>query len=174
MFKKSENCCPVCGGKFGLVRYYSWSTGLCSKECRDKFRAHCNRDRNWLSGFAATALVAATVFVSTTSAHAAPDSVGVGSVPCSKYLEFTDATNNTVIATWVHGYATALNVMRTVAGAPTYDVTVLAKKVDQIAGVVYARCQQKPLENVSLVVLEIVTALPVDAASNRKPSANFR
>jgi hypothetical protein len=26
--------CPVCHGKFGLVRYYSWRTGFCSKACR--------------------------------------------------------------------------------------------------------------------------------------------
>ena len=25
--------CAVCDGKFGLVRYYSWRTALCSKKC---------------------------------------------------------------------------------------------------------------------------------------------
>ena len=30
--------CGVCHGKFGLVRYYSWRTPLCSKKCVDRFR----------------------------------------------------------------------------------------------------------------------------------------
>jgi hypothetical protein len=25
--------CAICEGKFGLVRYYSWRTALCSKQC---------------------------------------------------------------------------------------------------------------------------------------------
>jgi hypothetical protein len=31
--------CAVCDGKFGLVRYYSWRTALCSKKCVDRLRA---------------------------------------------------------------------------------------------------------------------------------------
>ena len=40
--------CAVCDGKFGLVRYYSWRTPLCSKKCVDRFRACRASDRNWL------------------------------------------------------------------------------------------------------------------------------
>ena len=40
--------CSVCDGKFGLVRYYSWRTPLCSKKCADRFRARGASDRNWL------------------------------------------------------------------------------------------------------------------------------
>ncbi len=40
--------CAVCDGKFGLVRYYSWRTPLCSKKCVDRFRARRASDRNWL------------------------------------------------------------------------------------------------------------------------------
>lgn len=40
--------CAVCDGKFGLVRYYSWRTPLCSKKCIDLFRARRESDRNWL------------------------------------------------------------------------------------------------------------------------------
>jgi hypothetical protein len=40
--------CSVCDGKFGLVRYYSWRTPLCSKKCVDRFRARRASDRNWL------------------------------------------------------------------------------------------------------------------------------
>jgi hypothetical protein len=40
--------CAVCHGKFGLVRYYSWRTALCSKKCVDCFRARRASDRNWL------------------------------------------------------------------------------------------------------------------------------
>jgi hypothetical protein len=38
----------VCGGKFGLIRYYSWRTALCSKKCVDRFRTRRERDRRWL------------------------------------------------------------------------------------------------------------------------------
>src|SRR5712675_807251 len=31
--------CVVCDGKFGLIRYYSWRTPLCSKKCVDRFKA---------------------------------------------------------------------------------------------------------------------------------------
>ena len=40
--------CAVCDGKFGLVRYYSWRTPLCSKKCVDRFRVRRASDRNWL------------------------------------------------------------------------------------------------------------------------------
>jgi hypothetical protein len=40
--------CSVCECKFGLVRYYSWRTALCSKKCVDCFRARRASDRNWL------------------------------------------------------------------------------------------------------------------------------
>jgi hypothetical protein len=40
--------CSVRDGKFGLVRYYSWRTPLCSKKCVDRFRARRASDRNWL------------------------------------------------------------------------------------------------------------------------------
>ena len=40
--------CAVCEGKFGLVRYDSWRTPLCSKPCIDRFKARRESDRNWL------------------------------------------------------------------------------------------------------------------------------
>jgi hypothetical protein len=40
--------CAACDGKFGLVRYYSWRTPLCSKRCVDRFRARWTSDCNWL------------------------------------------------------------------------------------------------------------------------------
>ena len=40
--------CAVCDGKFGLVRYYSWRTPICSRRCVDRFRARRQSDRNWL------------------------------------------------------------------------------------------------------------------------------
>ena len=40
--------CAVCDGKFGLVRYYSSRTPLCSKKCVDRFRVRRTSDRNWL------------------------------------------------------------------------------------------------------------------------------
>jgi len=40
--------CAVCDGKFGLVRYYSWRTQLCSKSCVNRFRARRESDRNWV------------------------------------------------------------------------------------------------------------------------------
>jgi hypothetical protein len=45
--------CAVCGAKFGLIRYYSWRTPLCSKKCLDRFRARRERDRLWLFRFQA-------------------------------------------------------------------------------------------------------------------------
>jgi hypothetical protein len=43
--------CPVCNGKFGLVRHYSWRTALCSKKCVDRLRARRASDLNWLPWF---------------------------------------------------------------------------------------------------------------------------
>jgi hypothetical protein len=40
--------CAVCEGKFGLVRYHSWRTPLCSKKCVDRFKARRESDRNWM------------------------------------------------------------------------------------------------------------------------------
>ena len=40
--------CPICDGKFGLVRRYSWRTALCSKKCADRFAARQECDRRWL------------------------------------------------------------------------------------------------------------------------------
>jgi hypothetical protein len=40
--------CAVCDGKFGLIRYYSWCTPLCSRRCLDRFRTHGASDRNSL------------------------------------------------------------------------------------------------------------------------------
>jgi hypothetical protein len=40
--------CAVCDGKFGLIRYYSWRTPLCSRKCTDRVRARRISDRNWL------------------------------------------------------------------------------------------------------------------------------
>jgi hypothetical protein len=40
--------CAICDGKFGLIRYYSWRTALCSKKCADRFKARQEGDRRWL------------------------------------------------------------------------------------------------------------------------------
>jgi Bacterial regulatory helix-turn-helix protein, lysR family len=40
--------CAVCDGRFGLIRYYSWRTPLCSKKCVDRFKARWAGDRKWL------------------------------------------------------------------------------------------------------------------------------
>jgi hypothetical protein len=44
----TDERCAVCGGKFGLVRYYSWRTALCSRKCVDRLRVRQASDRNWL------------------------------------------------------------------------------------------------------------------------------
>ena len=41
--------CPICDGRFGLMRQYSCRTALCSKRCADRFRARQETDRKWLS-----------------------------------------------------------------------------------------------------------------------------
>jgi hypothetical protein len=40
--------CAICDGKFGLIRYYSWRTALCSKRCADRFKTRQDGDRRWL------------------------------------------------------------------------------------------------------------------------------
>ena len=40
--------CTVCGGRFGLVRYYSWQTAICSKRCAGRLMARRESDRRWL------------------------------------------------------------------------------------------------------------------------------
>jgi ribosomal protein L37E len=45
--------CAICGGKFGLVRHYSWRSQLCSKKCADRFKIRRESDRDWLHPFRA-------------------------------------------------------------------------------------------------------------------------
>jgi hypothetical protein len=45
--------CAICNGRFGLIRYYSCRTALCSKKCADLFRARQESDRKWLRGLQA-------------------------------------------------------------------------------------------------------------------------
>jgi hypothetical protein len=40
--------CAICDGRFGLIRYYSWRTALCSKKCADRFKDRQDGDRRWL------------------------------------------------------------------------------------------------------------------------------
>jgi hypothetical protein len=40
--------CAICEGRFGLVRYYSWRTALCSKKCVDRFKIRREADSAWL------------------------------------------------------------------------------------------------------------------------------
>lgn len=44
----SVKSCAVCGGKFGLIRYYWWRTALCSRKCVDRFNARRKADHQWL------------------------------------------------------------------------------------------------------------------------------
>jgi len=48
-----EERCAICGRKFGLVRYYSWRTALCSTKCVDHFQARREGDHEWLWRFRA-------------------------------------------------------------------------------------------------------------------------
>jgi hypothetical protein len=41
--------CPICDGKFGLVRHYSCRTPLCSRKCVVRFKSRLEADRKWLS-----------------------------------------------------------------------------------------------------------------------------
>jgi hypothetical protein len=47
-FRTTSNRCDVCDGKFGLVRYYSWRTVLCSKRCRERHKQRRANDLKWL------------------------------------------------------------------------------------------------------------------------------
>jgi hypothetical protein len=40
--------CAICDGKFGLIRYHSWRTALCSKKCAVRFKTRQESDRRWL------------------------------------------------------------------------------------------------------------------------------
>jgi hypothetical protein len=40
--------CAIREGRFGLVRYYSWRTALCSKKCADRFKTRREDDRRLL------------------------------------------------------------------------------------------------------------------------------
>lgn len=44
----SAGCCAVCGGKFGLIRYYCWRTALCSRKRVARFRVRREADHRWL------------------------------------------------------------------------------------------------------------------------------
>lgn len=44
----SARCCAVCGGRFGLIRYYCWQTALCSRKCVARFKARREADHKWL------------------------------------------------------------------------------------------------------------------------------
>lgn len=46
--REPGKACALCGGKFGLIRYYSWRTALCSKQCLARSRARRERDLRWL------------------------------------------------------------------------------------------------------------------------------
>ena len=47
----AQSRCAICDGKFGLVRYYTWSRmGLCSKKCRERHRARQAGGLRWLHG----------------------------------------------------------------------------------------------------------------------------
>jgi len=41
--------CAICGGRFGLIRYYSCQTALCSRKCDDRLQFRREDDRRWLS-----------------------------------------------------------------------------------------------------------------------------
>jgi hypothetical protein len=63
--ERLEHCepgkaCALCGGKFGLIRYYSCRTALCSKQCLARLRARRERDRQWLFRVYAAASVDAS------------------------------------------------------------------------------------------------------------------
>ncbi len=40
--------CAICDGRFGLIRYYSRRTAVCSKKCLDRFRSRTEGDSRWL------------------------------------------------------------------------------------------------------------------------------
>jgi hypothetical protein len=63
--------CAVCGGKFGLIRHYSWRTALCSKKCVDRFKSREEADRRWLLRLQATRQTLAVGFMQLRSKEAA-------------------------------------------------------------------------------------------------------
>lgn len=46
--RSANCCCAICGGKFGLIRHYSWRTALCSKKCVDRLRERQEANHAWL------------------------------------------------------------------------------------------------------------------------------
>jgi hypothetical protein len=40
--------CAICDRRFGLIRYYSCKTALCSRKCADRFKFRREDDRRWL------------------------------------------------------------------------------------------------------------------------------
>jgi hypothetical protein len=40
--------CTVCGGNFGLIRYYSWRNTACSKKCSWRLRDRRENHSRWL------------------------------------------------------------------------------------------------------------------------------
>jgi len=46
---RDSSRCTVCSGRFGLVRYYSWQTAICSRKCAGRLRDRCESDRKWLA-----------------------------------------------------------------------------------------------------------------------------
>ncbi len=47
-FNSAANRCAICEGRFGLIRYYSCRTALCSRKCADRFRVRREDDRRFL------------------------------------------------------------------------------------------------------------------------------
>lgn len=45
----SAGCCAICGGRFGLIRYYCWRTALCSRKCVDRLKARQVANLKWLN-----------------------------------------------------------------------------------------------------------------------------
>jgi hypothetical protein len=43
--------CAICDGPFGLVRYYSWRTPLCSRKCVEHLKARREEGHKWLRLF---------------------------------------------------------------------------------------------------------------------------
>lgn len=46
----SARCCAICGGQFGLVRYYNWRKALCSRRCVNRLKARQVADLEWYVG----------------------------------------------------------------------------------------------------------------------------
>ena len=50
---RAEKRCAICEGRFGLVRYYSWRSALCSKKCLDRLQTRREGDNRWIHRFRA-------------------------------------------------------------------------------------------------------------------------